>query len=202
MGNDAVLVRQTAAECAGYLEGLVGADWSRRIPGMDWTVAQAVAHMSEALVWYAADLSAGSTELSVLELTVKHGSTHADLVRAIAAYSRMLASVLDASAPDARGWHPLGMPDGSGFAAMACDEMLVHTYDAALGLDCDFTPSRELAEATLRRLFPWAPADVDPWDGLKWANGRVELGGLERLQGWRWHCAPLSEWDGRTGSPF
>ncbi|MGO9340891.1 MAG: maleylpyruvate isomerase N-terminal domain-containing protein [Acidimicrobiales bacterium] len=198
---DAALVRQTAAECTMHLDKLGGADWSHRIPGMDWTVAQTVAHISEALVWYAADLSAGSTELSVLELTVKHGSTHADLVRAITAYSGMLASVLEASPPDARGWHPLGMPDSSGFAAMACDEMLVHTYDAALGLDCEFTPSPELAEATLRRLFPWAPADVEPWDGLKWANGRVELGGLKRLEGWRWHCAPVSEWDGRTGSP-
>ncbi len=196
------LVKQTAQECGCCLDQFRGADWSRPIPGMDWSVAEAVAHMSQALVWYSADLSGGPTELSVLDMTVKHESTPDDLVRSIAAYSRMLSGVLEASPPDARGWHPFGIPDRSGFAAMACDEMLVHTYDAARGLDREFTPSPDLAEATLRRLFPWAPLDVEPWDGLKWANGRIELGGLKRLQRWRWHCAPLSEWDGTTGSPF
>jgi hypothetical protein len=32
--------------------------------------------------------------------------------------------------------------------------------------------------------------------GLLWANGRVDLPGQERQTGWRWHCAPLAEWDG------
>jgi hypothetical protein len=31
---------------------------------------------------------------------------------------------------------------------------------------------------------------------LLWANGRVALPGHPRQARWRWHCAPLEEWDG------
>ncbi len=112
----------------------------------------------------------------------------------------MLAGVVATIEPDARGWHPYGIADPSGFVGMACDELLIHTADAASGLGLEFFPSPELAEATLRRLFPWAPADLEPWAGLNWANGRTELAGLRRLTKWRWHCAPLSEWDGTDPS--
>ena len=44
--------------------------------------------------------------------------------------------------------------------------------------------------------FPWAPADADPWAALLWANGRIDLPGQQRQVDWRWHCAPLEEWDG------
>jgi hypothetical protein len=80
---------------------------------------------------------------------------------------------------------------------MGCDELLVHT-DVARGLDLPFTPPPELARATPRRLFPWAPADTDPWQILLWANGRVDLPGQQRQIRWRWHCAPLPEWNGRN----
>lgn len=79
---------------------------------------------------------------------------------------------------------------------MACDELLVHTADAAEGLGAVFQPDPALAAATLRRLFPWAPTDLAPWPALLWANGRLELPGKPRLTRWRWHCAPLAEWDG------
>ncbi|MBK1786816.1 hypothetical protein [Prauserella cavernicola] len=97
-----------------------------------------------------------------------------------------------------RGWHPWGNADASGFAAMACDELLVHTDDVARGLGVPFAPRLELVDATLRRLFPWAPEGQDPWQTLLWANGRAALPGHPRLEKWRWHCAPLSEWDGHT----
>jgi hypothetical protein len=79
---------------------------------------------------------------------------------------------------------------------MACDEFLVHTDDVARGLGVPFAPPRALARATLERLFPWAPADAEPWAALLWANGRIDLPGQQRQVDWRWHCAPLEEWDG------
>lgn len=112
----------------------------------------------------------------------------------------MLAGVVATIEGDWLGWHPCGVADASGFVAMACDELLVHTSDAASGLGREFAPTSEIAEATLRRLFPWAPTDVDPWSALRWANGRAELPGRSRLTKWRWHCAPLSEWDGTDPS--
>jgi hypothetical protein len=50
----------------------------------------------------------------------------------------------------------------------------------------------------LARLFPWAPRDADPWDALRWANGRAPLGERPRLApGWVSHPSPLDEWNGR-----
>jgi hypothetical protein len=90
----------------------------------------------------------------------------------------------------------VGVADPSGFTAMACDEMLIHTDDAARGLDRTFSPPAELTEPVLRRLFPWVDVGPDPWAQLRWANGRIPFDGRPRLERWRWHCAPLHEWDG------
>jgi hypothetical protein len=123
-------VLEAAEACQALLGRAAGQDWTRPIPELDWTVAEAVGHMA-----------------------------------------------------------------GSGFAAMACDELLVHTDDAARGLGVPFTPPDGLVLATLTRLFPWAPG-TDPWPALLWCNGRVALPGLPRQSRWAWHCAPLEEWDG------
>jgi hypothetical protein len=123
---------------------------------------------------------AGPERLDTMELRVPPETAPAELVRTIDTFATVLARVTDAS----------------GFAAMACDEFLVHTDDVARGLEVPFAPPRALARATLERLFPWAPADADPWAALLWANGRIDLPGQQRQVDWRWHCAPLEEWDG------
>jgi len=193
-------VRSVAAACQSFLHGAAHLDWTAPIPGMSWTVSDAVAHAAQGLLWYAVDLSAGPDELRTTELRVRPDSAPAELVRTVGAFAAVLAATIDAAPPGARGWEQWGMPDADGFAAIACDELLVHTGDAARGLGLTFTPPPELAEVTLRRLFPWAPGDgeaaQDPWATLLWANGRTELEGRARLTRWRWHCAPLAEWDG------
>jgi hypothetical protein len=114
----------------------------------------------------------------------------------------LLAAAIRAAGPDDRGYHPFGMADRSGFAAMGCDEILVHGSDVAQGLRVVYDPPRDVCERTLRRLFPWAPSGVDPWAGLLWANGRAPLG--DRLPGRQhlWHCRPLAEWDGVAPARF
>jgi hypothetical protein len=109
----------------------------------------------------------------------------------------VLARVVDGASPADRGAHDWGPADASGFAAMGCAELLLHAGDVAdaLGVTAWAPPSAVVA-ATRARLFPWAPADADPWLALRWATGRGELPGSEPVTTWRWHCAPLSEWDG------
>jgi uncharacterized protein (TIGR03083 family) len=196
IGVDGGAVVGAAGECRAFLGGVVDRDWTRPVPGLEWTVVETVAHIGEGLLWYATDFAAGPRELSTMELRVRPETAPADLVATLGSFSTVLARVIDAAAPGARGWHPYGLADASGFAAMACDELLVHTGDAARGLGLAFTPPAELSRATLQRLFPWAPGDADPWRALLWANGRVDLPGRERQTGWRWHCAPPAEWDG------
>jgi hypothetical protein len=109
----------------------------------------------------------------------------------------VLADVVRAAPPAARAFHPAGVADPSGFAAMGCDEILVHTGDIATGLGIGFEPPAGLCARVLARLFPWAPGDAEPWPALQWANGRIGLPGHERQDAdWYWHCAPLEEWDG------
>ncbi|PXY28322.1 hypothetical protein BAY60_11510 [Prauserella muralis] len=162
---------------------------------MEWTTRQVVAHIANTLLWYAFDFAAGDTELSTADVAVRDDAEPAELVRTVSASVRLLAALVQTAEGDRRGWHPRGRADASGFAAMACDELLVHTDDVARAAGVPFAPPPELAEATLRRLFPWAPADGEPWPNLLWANGRIALPDRPRLETWTWHCAPLSEWE-------
>lgn len=188
---DAKDVTEVAAHCAAFLHGVAEADWAAVVPGMDWSVAKTVAHVCDVVLWYATDLAAGPEELDAVELRVRPETPPADLVRALETAASVLAAVVATVPEGARGWHPWGVADAAGFAAMACDEVLVHTHDAGRGLGVAFEPPAQYAEKVLVRLFPDAPTGHDPVDTLLWANGRVPLGDLPRRTGWRWRCAPL-----------
>ena len=189
-------LRQCARASTSFLTSTVGLDWDRLIPGMLWSVREVVAHISEVLLWNAGNLSAGPAELTTLELTVLRSAEPQQLIETITASSALLGYVVDGVPPGQRGWHPEGLADATGFSAMGCDELLVHTSDAARGLGLDFEPPEVLSQVVLRRLFPWAPRDTDTWETLLWATGRADLPGLERQVHWHPHTAPLSEWDG------
>jgi hypothetical protein len=190
-------VRAAAASCRRLLEPSLGADWSIAVPGLDFTVASVVAHAAESPLWYSVDMWSGR-ENAAFEVKVIPTSGNESLLASLLAASAALAAGIDVAPPDTRGFHPFGSPDPSGFAAMACDELLVHGDDAARGLGLSFDADSSLAAEILDRLFPWhrLGADDDPWRVLLWANGRVDLSGRERQARWRWHCAPLAEWDG------
>jgi hypothetical protein len=79
---------------------------------------------------------------------------------------------------------------------MGCTELLVHDDDVAAALGLRWTPPAGLADAVLTRLFPWVEPGDDPAAALRWATGRAALPGREQVTTWRWHCAPLDEWDG------
>jgi uncharacterized protein (TIGR03083 family) len=192
-------VLAAAGECAAFLRLHVDDDWTARIPDLEWTVRDAVAHALLGSLWYTFDLSARGKRLDTLRPEVRDEAPPSELVDAFETTAQSLAYAVDGSPPGTRGYHPYGMADASGFAAMGCDEMLIHTDDAARGLGATFIPSDAIAERTVRRLFPWAPSGEDAWATLQWANGRRSLGEHTRLgPRWYWHCAPLAEWDGVT----
>lgn len=72
----------------------------------------------------------------------------------------ILEYVIRAAPASTRAFHPAGMADPSPFAAMSCDEFLIHTADIATGFEIDFRPSEDLCSRVLARLFPWAPANI------------------------------------------
>ena len=197
--GDDVLAAEAA--CRGFLARHVDADWSGVGPGMDFTVASVVAHAANGPLWYALDLWGGPGDDAAFELKVRADVANAALLVSLRSAARVCAASVGAAPAGMRGFHPAGAADASGFAAMACDELLIHTDDAARGLGLAFTPDSRLAGRVLARLFPWhEPGDDDAWQLLRWANGRIGLPGRPDQQGWQWHCAPLADWDGKQPS--
>ena len=170
------------------------------VPTLGTDAVGVAAHITSCLTWYATDLVAGADEATAFELVRQPDASLAEVLIQLRAATEVLARVVDAAGPDERGFHDWGLADASGFAGMGCAELLLHAGDLADDQGLAWTPPPGLAAATRARLFPWAPADVDPWAALLWATGRGELPGRDPVTTWRWHCAPLDEWDGTQPS--
>jgi hypothetical protein len=165
-------------------------DWSVRAGDLDWDCRGTLEHLLDTLMLYAAHLATRADRgLPYLrrgdpEAPVRH------LVRTVTSAAGVLAAVVEAAPPDTRAYHPAGNSDPEGFCAMGCDELLVHAYDIAGGLDVPFQAPDDLAAAVVLRLFPWAPGSEDPWATLLWANGRHSLGGRRLAGDWTWQSVP------------
>jgi uncharacterized protein (TIGR03083 family) len=192
-GDDVIAVAQS---CREFLTKAAGADWDAPVPGLDFTVRSVVAHAVNGPLWYALDLWSGPSDDAAFDLNVSREASSAALLTSMFAVARVCAASVDAAPAQTRGFHPAGAADPSGFAAMACDELLIHTDDAARGLGLRFSPDPEIAGRVLGRLFPWHDPGDNPWQTLLWAHGRIDLPGRPGQNGWTWHCAPLSDWDG------
>jgi uncharacterized protein (TIGR03083 family) len=190
-------IRAAAAACRAFLEPAADADWTAPVPGLEFTVASVVAHAANGPLWYTVDLWGGPDDSTAFDLNVQRDAASEVLLVSLRSAAHACAASVDAAPADTRGYHPQGAADPSGFAAMACDELLVHTDDAARGLGLPFTPDRGLAGRVLARLFPWHDRGDDAWQTLLWANGRIDLPGRPGQTGWTRLRAPLADWDGR-----
>jgi hypothetical protein len=175
--------------------------WNEAAAGLDWPCRQTLGHVADCALWYAALLARRATAPA----EVPENSPTAPaliLVDALRSGGAVLAAAVRAAGPSDRAWHAFGIGDRSGFAAMGCDEILVHGAEIATTLGVAFTPDPDLCRRLVQRLFPWVTVGADPWAALRFANGRQALDGVEPQGKWKWHCAPLSEWDGvPTGTP-
>ena len=192
--DDLLLAAGVAVEC---LAGAPEPDWEAPAGPLPWTGRATVDHVVDVLLWYAVQLATEARRALPSPRRGDPTGSPALLLTSLRSSATVLAAVVRASDPSIRAFHTVGMADPEGFTAMGCDEILVHADDVARGLGISFEPPSELCAAVLQRLFPWAPADGDPFAELLWANGRIALPGRPRLYpDWSWHCAPLDEWDG------
>ena len=190
-------VEAAAAASHALLAPLADRDWSALAGDLEWDCRTTLEHVTYVHLFYAAHAASPGLERLPAARRNNPDQSLADLIEVHRALANVLAAVLRSMPDGARGWHPAGMADRYGFAAMSCTEILVHTNDIAQGLGVEFTPPVEVAARTLARLFPWVPAGDDPWGALLYASGRAPLGDKERrAPNWTWQCAPLSEWDG------
>ena len=186
-----------AGLCREALSPALAADWSAPAGDLTWSCRRTLDHVPDALALYAGHLAARATRRLPSVRNGDPARSPEELLTVVGVSAAILADVARAALPDARGYHGAGMADAEGFVAMGCEEIMIHTDDIAHGLGLTFQPPDELAGRVLRRLFPWAPTDGEPWATLRWASGRIALPDRERLgPDWYWHCAPLSEWDG------
>ena len=162
-------------------------DGTAPVPTLGTDVIGVAAHITSCLTWYAHDLVAGPVEVSAFDVVRRPDADLGETCLQLGAATEVLARVVEAAGPAERGWHPWGIADAAGFAGMGCAELLLHAGDVATDRELAWTPPSRLAAATLARLFPWAPADADPWTALLWATGRGVLPGREPVTSWRWH---------------
>lgn len=174
-------------------------DWTAKAGRLDWDCRATLDHMVNAPLFHGTNLAMRSTQRLSSPRAGNPSASIADLIAAVEHSATILARIAEATPASERGFHPGGIADAQGFVALSSNELLLHTQDLAEGLDLSFEPPRELAELVVRRLFPWAPADADPWAALLWATARGSLPGRpDTGPDWQSHPAPLSEWDGKT----
>lgn len=171
-----------------------GRDWSVRAGSLDWDCWHTAEHVGDCLLSYAAQIAVRPTTRYVRFLaSADKDASPAEMLEFAETGARVLASTVRTAPADARAYHPTGMADPEGFAAMGCVEALLHGDDIARGLGLSFGPPSAICRGVLGRLFPDHAADLagtDPWAALRWATGRTELPGRPQRQSWRWQGAP------------
>jgi hypothetical protein len=200
-------VRLAVALAAATLRAAVAQDWHVRAADLTWSCWETVEHVADDLFTYAAQLSSANTpptshvpigwrrsrpEGPALTLYAEDGATQEGLVQVLEASGELLAAVVTVASTQRRAFHPYGISDPAGFAAMGVVETLVHLHDVARALDVPWAPPEDLCDRALRRLFRDAPATTGRWPTLLWATGRAGLPDRPRRGEWRWDGTPAS----------
>ena len=154
-------------------------DWSVRAGTLEWDCWHTAEHIGDCLLSYAWQLAVQPTTRYVRAIaTAEKDASPAEVLEFAVTGGRILASMVRTSPPHVRAFHPTGMADPEGFAALGCNEALLHGNDIALGFGLSLDPPRDVCRRVLARLYPQAPselADTDPWTSLLWAGGRTQL---------------------------
>jgi hypothetical protein len=138
--TDDLMEAATAARTA--LQPVTHRDWTIPAGDLAWDVRTTLAHVADALGWYAAHLAAQSPGRLRFDFRVHDDASNDELLDVLGAAAVTLAQVARAAPQGARGHHPAGMADGCWFLAMGCDEILVHCWDATGGFGVEFARGR------------------------------------------------------------
>ncbi|MBD7997564.1 hypothetical protein [Oerskovia gallyi] len=195
-------VRTASRWLADGVAGHPDAAFDAQAGPVRWSCWATAEHVVDDLLAYALQV-AGLPLLDYLPLAgpkgedeiahVKREAGPAGLAEVIIAGGELLAAQVSVRPPTARAYHPYGLSDPEGFAAMGVVEILVHGRDVFQGLTgTSPTLPQGLSARVLARLFPDLPSvalDLPPDDALVWATGRSDLPGLPRRTRWRWDAS-------------
>ena len=180
------LIAPATAEVCRVLRAGLDRDWDARAGDLDWSCSRTAVHVADVLFSYAVQVVAQPVDSYLpMEVTVEPSATPDALVRSMVTCGELLRLAARSAPAGLRAWHPAGMADAEGFAAMGVVEALVHTHDITTGLGLEWAPPPGLSAPVLTRLFPDAP-EGGPTEVLLWCCGRAGLGNRPRREEWRW----------------
>lgn len=185
----------------GALSGVPEERWGRPAGSLEWDCWETAEHLADDLFAYAAQLGPRIPPLEryvpflavgrrpggpLNTVFADRAAGPAGLLGVLEASGALLVAMVRTRPGEFRAYHPAGVSDPEGFAAMGVVEILVHAHDIAAGLGVEFAPPAGLCARALARLFPEVPAGADAWQSLLWATGRAELPDRPRLSSWKW----------------
>jgi hypothetical protein len=188
----------TVSAATSALSEVVDRDWEVLASALTWTCRGTIEHVADDLFAYAGQIATSTPEVETYvpfgyhaeregepECTIhaERERGNAGLVQVLDACGGMLSALARTRPSDVRGWHPYGVSDPHGFAAMGTVELLLHLYDVAGPLGLAWDPHPDVVRRVLGRLFPGAPSGEDPWRVLLRVTGRDPETPLES---WRW----------------
>lgn len=184
-------VEVVTGEMVRTLRDHTGLDWDAAAGDLTWSCRDTAVHVADDLIVYAAQISAEAESAYLpFAVAVAPDADPSGILEVVAAGGALLAGAVRTAHPGARGWHPDGVADPGGFAAMGVVEMLVHTHDITRGLGVEWSMPEDTSRAVLARLFPDVPANgAAAASALLWATGRGELDDRPRVRDWRWDCS-------------
>jgi len=165
-------VEAAAAVVVAALRPGADADWSVRAGDLEWGVDRTIAHMTGAPGKYAFYLSSRSTRYVAVRVWPEADATRQERLEAIEGCAAALAGVAATAPESAFGFHVSGMRSAQQFLAMACYELLVHTYDVTCGLGLPYEPPEELCRLVIEHCYPGQDQQRPVWPFLVWLSGR------------------------------
>jgi hypothetical protein len=148
------------------------ADWSVLAGELEWSVDRTIAHMTGAPAKYAFYLSSRSSRYVAVRVWPEADATRQERLAAIQACAAALAGVAATAPRDAVGFHVSGMCTAAQFLAMACEELLVHTYDVTRGLGLPYEPPEDLCRLVIEHVYHGQDEQRPAWPHLVWLSGR------------------------------
>lgn len=176
--------------------------WEAPAAGLDWTCRDTLAHLLDDFGFYAMQLSGVNPPqtdyVALLEPAPwREGSPPIvfwpdpetgtrGILSTLDAVGGLLVAVTATAPPDRRGFHPWGMADRTGFAAMGIVEAVAHAHDILSAHDRTYAADADVCARVLDRLFPHAGRTDNPWLDLLAATGRTPQ---TRGSSWRWDAS-------------
>jgi len=176
-------------------------DWHVPAGDLTWTCWETLEHTADDLFAYAMQIAPKQPPLTThtpiawrrlhdegpaSTIFADPTAGNAGLLQVLDGCATLLIAVVRMTPDHVRAHHVFGVSDPEGFAAMGVVEVLVHSHDVAIGLGLKWTPPADVCDRVLRRLFPNAPTETDPWATMLWATGRGSLPGHAALESWQW----------------